>query len=133
MTTAEIPSIDANDLRAEPRFADGQIALRFAGSADSRSEAAIEAMLVRVHEEAVRLGVREVSVDFRECDFVNSSCFKAFVVWLERIQDLEADSQYKLCFFSDDTKAWQRRSLGALSCFAIELVRIEAKSPGAGR
>jgi hypothetical protein len=133
MTTAEIPSIDANDLRAEPRFESGQIALRFAGSADSRSETAIESMLHRVHDEAVRLGVREVSVDFRECDFVNSSCFKAFVVWLERIQDLDPTQQYKLCFFSDESKAWQRRSLGALSCFAVELVRIEAKSAGAGR
>lgn len=136
MTAAPIPSINANDLRAEPRIEDGQIALRFAGSADSRSEVAIDSLLARVHEEAVRLGVREVSVDFRDCDFVNSSCFKAFVVWLERIQDLAANDQYKLCFYSDETKAWQRRSLGALSCFAIELVRIEAKASsasGAGR
>lgn len=130
MSTVEIPSIDANDLRAEPRFADGQMTLRFAGSADSRSEEVIDTLLGRVHDEAVRLGVQEVTVDFRECDFVNSSCFKAFVVWLERIQDLEVERQYKLCFLSDETKAWQRRSLGALSCFAVELVRIEAKSGG---
>lgn len=124
----DIPNIDANDLRAKPSFTDGQLALSFAGSADSRSQDAIEALLGRVHEEALRLGVPEVSVDFRECDFVNSSCFKAFVVWLEQIQELEAKQQYKLRFFSDDTKAWQRRSLMALSCFAIELVHIESKA-----
>jgi hypothetical protein len=133
MTAAPIPSIDANDLRAEPRIEGGQIALRFAGSADSRSEVAIEELLARVHEQAVHLAVREVSVDLRDCDFVNSSCFKAFVVWLERIQDLAPNEQYKLCFYSDETKAWQRRSLGALSCFAIELVRIETKASGASR
>ncbi|MDF2694860.1 MAG: hypothetical protein K0S65_3243, partial [Labilithrix sp.] len=32
----------------------------------------------------------------------------------------------------DDTKAWQRRSLQALSCFAIELVHIESKPNRAG-
>jgi hypothetical protein len=123
----DIPNIDANDLRAAPTYADGQLALNFAGSADSRSQGAIEAMLERVHAEALRLGVPEVAVDFRECDFVNSSCFKAFVVWLEQIQELDTGKQYRLRFFSDETKAWQRRSLQALSCFAIELVHIETK------
>lgn len=121
----DIPVIDANDLRAAPRFEDGQLSVQFAGSADSRSQGAIEAMLAKVHTEALRLRVPEVAVDFREFDFVNSSCFKAFVVWLEQIQELEEGTQYRLRFYSDDTKAWQRRSLQALSCFAIELVHIE--------
>ncbi|MBX3223881.1 MAG: hypothetical protein KF795_25435 [Labilithrix sp.] len=127
MTAVDIPRIDANDLRAASSYLDGNLSLQFAGSADSRSQGAIEAMLGRVHVEALRLGVPEVSVDFRDCDFVNSSCFKAFIVWLEQIQELETEQQYRLRFFSDDTKAWQRRSLQALSCFAIELVHIESK------
>jgi hypothetical protein len=128
----DIPNIDANDLRAAPTYTDGQLSLAFTGSADSRSQGAIEAMLDKVHAEALRLRVPEVAVDFRDCDFVNSSCFKAFVVWLEQIQELEEPQQYRLRFFSDDTKAWQRRSLQALSCFAIELVHIESK-PSRGR
>lgn len=123
----DIPTIDANDLRAAPSFVDGQLSLQFAGSADSRSQGAIEVLLERVHAEALRLQLPEVAVDFRDCDFVNSSCFKAFVVWLEQIQELEASQQYRLRFYSDETKAWQRRSLQALSCFAIELVHIENK------
>lgn len=126
----DIPHIDANDLRAAPSYSEGQLSVVFAGSADSRSQDAIAHLLGRVHAEAMRLGLPEVSVDFRQCDFVNSSCFKAFVVWLEQIQELEENQQYKLRFFSDDTKAWQRRSLQALSCFAIELVHIESKRVG---
>ena len=128
----DIPTINANDLRAAPSYAEGQLSLQFAGSADSRSQGAIEAMLGRVHSEALRLRVPEVSVDFRDCDFVNSSCFKAFIVWLEQIQELEEEQQYRLRFYSDETKAWQRRSLQALSCFAIELVHIESKPSRAG-
>lgn len=133
MTSWDIPSIDANDLRAEASVNDGALLLRFAGSADSRSLSAIETMLGRVHEEALGRSLPEVAVDFRECDFVNSACFKAFVVWLEQIQDLDAAKQYRLRFFSDDTKSWQRRSLGALSCFAVDLVHIEARSDRAER
>ena len=88
MTSVDIPRIDANDLRAAPSFVDGSLSLQFAGSADSRSQGAIEAMLGRVHAEALRLHVPEVAIDFRDCDFVNSSCFKAFIVWLEQIQEL---------------------------------------------
>jgi len=128
----DIPQIDANDLQASPSFVDGQLSLSFAGSADSRSQTAIESMLGRVHSEALRLGLPEVAIDFRDCDFVNSSCFKAFVVWLEQIQELDPAKQYRLRFYSDDTKAWQRRSLQALSCFAIELVHIESKPSRAG-
>lgn len=126
----DIPQIDANDLRAAPSFVDGQLSVVFAGSADSRSQAAIEALLDKVHAEAMRLKLPEVAVDFRDCDFVNSSCFKAFVVWLEQIQERESTNQYKLRFFSDDTRAWERRSLQAFSCFAIELVNIESKARG---
>jgi hypothetical protein len=128
----DIPNIDANDLRAAPSYKDGQLSLIFAGSADSRSQDAIESLLNRVHAEALRLALPEVLVDFRDCDFVNSSCFKAFVVWLEQIQELDEQKQYKLRFYSDDSKAWQRRSLQALSCFAIELVHIESKAGRAG-
>lgn len=133
MTSWDIPSIDANDLRAEPSVKEGALALRFSGSADSRSLNAIETMLGRVHEEALARGIPEVAVDFRDCDFVNSACFKAFVVWLEQIQDLAPPKQYKLRFFSNDTKSWQRRSLGALSCFAVDLVHIESTKSDSAR
>jgi hypothetical protein len=126
--TVDIPNIAAFDLRADSAFEDGNLLLRFAGNADSRSVPAIEAMLARVHEEALRHRVPEVAIDFRACGFVNSSCFKAFIVWLEQIVELEQEKQYKLRFFADDSKPWQRRSLNALSCFAVELVHIESKA-----
>jgi hypothetical protein len=90
----------------------------------------LETMLDRVHTAALQRHAAEVVVDLRECDFINSSCLKSFVVWLNRIQDLAAEQQYKIRFLSDDSKLWQRRGLGTLSCFAVELVRIEAKSRG---
>ena len=127
MNGVEIPNIDAFDLKAEATMGDGTLLLKFAGNADSRSLPAIEGMLARVHEEALRLALGEVTIDFRACGFVNSSCFKAFIVWLEQIQELEASKQYRLRFFADDTKPWQRRSLGALCCFAVDLVQIESK------
>jgi anti-anti-sigma regulatory factor len=83
----------------------------------------IGALLTRLHDEAQRLGVPEVVIDFREFDFMNSSCFKAFVTWIGNVQ--ESEKQYRIRFLSDVNKHWQLRSLEALRCFAVDLIRVE--------
>jgi len=125
--TQEIPSIHADDLHAEATVGERTVGVRLVGSADTRSMKPLDAMLDRVHAAALERSAPEVVVDLRQCDFINSSCLKSFVVWLNRIQDLPTEQQYKIRFLSDDRKHWQRRGLGTLSCFAVELVRIEAE------
>jgi hypothetical protein len=126
MTTIDVPAIETTELRARAKMQDGHIVAHFAGSADSRAVATIDGFLVRLHAEEMRAGLPEVVVDFREFDFMNSSCFKAFVTWIGGVQDLEASKQYKIRFLSDPNKHWQRRSLEALRCFAVDLIRVEA-------
>ncbi|MDB4957395.1 MAG: hypothetical protein JWO36_4964, partial [Myxococcales bacterium] len=63
--------------------------------------------------------------DLRELEFMNSSCFKAFVAWIAMIRDLETDKQYRMHLLSNPNLHWQRRSLAALTCFAVDLVTIE--------
>jgi hypothetical protein len=124
--TVQIPPIRADDLRADATLDGGAVCVRLAGSADTESIKPLEAMLDRVHAAALQARAGEVVVDLRDCGFINSSCLKSFVVWLNRIQDLEVGQQYRIRFLSDDSKPWQRRSLGTLSCFAVDLVRVEA-------
>ena len=129
--SSDVLLIDSDELKVESTGTDA-MSVRFVGSADTRSIPAIEDLLRRLHERAVQLAVSEVIVDFRMLNFINSSCLKSFVVWLGRIQELEPAQHYKLRFFADETKPWQRRSLGALGCFAVDLVRIETKAAGVG-
>jgi hypothetical protein len=126
MTTIDVNPIETPELRARAAFQEGTLVAHFAGSADSRAVATIDGFLVRLHGEALRLAPPEVVCDFREFDFMNSSCFKAFVTWIGNLQDLEPAKQYKIRFLSDDNKHWQRRSLEALRCFAVDLIRVEA-------
>jgi hypothetical protein len=49
----------------------------------------------------------------------------SFVSWIGEVSDLTA-GQYRIRFLSNPSILWQRRSLHALSCFAAELVTIEA-------
>ncbi len=56
---------------------------------------------------------------------MNSSCFKSFVTWIGEVQDLQPDKQYRIHFRSNPEMLWQRRSLHALRCFAVDLITIE--------
>jgi hypothetical protein len=129
MTTEQIDAFESAELSASS-FINGDpagavhIALR--GSADTRAMKAVAQLLGKVHDEIVRRRSPEAIVDLRALDFMNSSCFKAFVTWISRVQELSPASRYGICFVSDASKHWQRRSLGALKCFAVDLVRIEA-------
>ncbi len=78
-----------------------------------------------IHSSSLREPTTLVVIDVRNLEFMNSSCFKKFVTWLGRVQELPPGSQYKIQFLSDPKMHWQRRSLHVLQCFASELVSIE--------
>jgi hypothetical protein len=124
-TTLDVPSIDTEELHSEATYAPPSVNVRLVGSAESVAMTPLGQLLGQLHGEALRLAVREVTVDVRELEFMNSSCFKAFVSWLGLLQDLEPTKQYRIRFLSDEHKHWQRRSLGALSCFAVDLVQVD--------
>jgi hypothetical protein len=85
----------------------------------------LDGLLPRVHEEALRRSAAEVVVDFRKLEFMNSSCFKSFVTWISEVQELAPEKQYRLRLLSSPEMHWQRRSLHALRCFAVDLISVE--------
>ena len=87
---------------------------------------ALDMLLDRIHAESRRLGIKEVQIDLRQLEFMNSSCFKSFVSWITNIQEMDADRQYKVTFLSNPNMHWQKRSLHALSCLANEIVTINS-------
>lgn len=126
MSVLSIPAIETKELRASALQRDNSLELKMIGCAEAAAIEPLAALVRRVHYEALRLHPSEVVVDFRELEFMNSGCFKSFVTWLAELQETEANAQYPIRFLSDPNKHWQRRSLGALSCFAVDLVKIDA-------
>jgi hypothetical protein len=120
-----LPVEQAAELRARLTREDSGLVAKLSGTADLRVTDSVEAILTRVHQQALELGIPEVQMDLRELEFMNSSCFKSFVSWISEVSDLTT-GQYRIRFLSNPRILWQRRSLHALSCFAAELVTIEA-------
>lgn len=127
MNDIALPVEQAAELRASLKRDDGALVAKLWGTADLRVTDSVEAILNRVHQKALELAIGEVQMDLRELEFMNSSCFKSFVSWISEVSDLTA-GQYRIRFLSNPGILWQRRSLHALSCFAAELVTIEARN-----
>lgn len=123
--TLQLPKMAVPVLDVDSSLADNVLTTRFKGTADVEAQPDLQHYVKALHTESQRLGVTKVVVDFRELEFMNSSSFKIFVGWLAQVQDLPADKQYKINFLSNPNLHWQRRSLAALSCFAVDLVSIE--------
>ncbi len=101
-----------------------RMSIVFSGSGDMNAIELLAGYLKQVHEEALRLAMTEVRCDFRKLGFMNSSCFKSFVVWIDTVKN--APTAYKISFLTDPNLHWQRRSLEALRRLATNIVSIEA-------
>lgn len=125
MSAIDLPAVGAPELGAHAEHEGDTLTLRLSGTADMRVSEALERVLTRVHEEAQRLAVTRVRVDLCALEFMNSSCLKSFVTWISQDRDLAPEKRYAIHFISRPEILWQRRSLHALRCFAVDLITVE--------
>lgn len=118
-----VEPVEVSGFSVTPVLADDKLVVSFNGTGDVTAVELLSGYLKRLHREAQRLGVREVRCDFRKLTFMNSSCFKAFVVWIDTVKT--SDHGYRICFVTDSGMHWQRRSLEALRRLATTVVSIE--------
>lgn len=126
-----ISSVVKPGFSLEPWIDGDRLVVKFCGNGDMTAIAVIASFLKALHTEAMRLEVHEVVLDFRELYFMNSSCFKAFVSWIDTVKN-EAKG-YQIRFLTEPDLQWQRRSLEALRRLAVGVVSVEPVSPGSGR
>lgn len=122
----DFPTITSKAFHATAS-SEGRVAtLKLVGSADANVHTLVQTAVTAMREQARALQVSEVAVDMRELEFMNSSCFKCLITWLDDLLEQPVERRYRIRFLSDANKHWQHRSLRALSCFAVDLVSIEA-------
>jgi hypothetical protein len=125
-TDFAVPPVSTREFAADAAWEGSSIVLQFRGTADMDACAPLGAFVIGVHREAQRVGVERVIIDFHRLEFMNSSCFKEFIAWFGDLVELPPEKQYRIHFRSNGAMLWQRRSLHALRCFAIDLVTVES-------
>lgn len=119
----QLETAEAPGLICAPRLDDQNLTVAFTGTGDVAAIELLGDYLPRLHREAERLQADEVTCDFRQLSFMNSSCFKAFVVWIDTVKN--APRSYRIRFLTDPGMHWQRRSLEALRRLATNVVSVE--------
>ncbi|MBL8972042.1 MAG: hypothetical protein JNK56_15775 [Myxococcales bacterium] len=114
-----------NDLRATTSLADGVLQLALTGTADASSEVALGGLLTRIQAELLSHEVHEARVDMRRLEFMNSSCFKAFITWITVVAHLPPARRHRIRFLCNPALHWQRRSLKAMVHFGNDIVTVE--------
>jgi hypothetical protein len=102
-----------------------RVHLHLWGNADLRVKDRLDTFLRQADKLSVEAAVQEVVVDFLRLDFMNSSCLKALVTWLGKVQERPIAEQYGVVFLKNPAAHWQSRSLHALATFAPSMIRIE--------
>jgi len=121
-----IRPVEDIDFTAKVESGSPTLIVTLVGNADLNVKSELDRFMSAVHEEARRIGAREVVVDVKQLEFMNSSCLKSFVWWISSVHDLAAAHQYRITFVSSPAMYWQRRSLTALAGLANDLVSISA-------
>jgi hypothetical protein len=125
---ARMPALQVSEEKYSAHIApDAQgIRVHFKGTVSTVNPAVVLNPFVdAVHQHALESGAREVRVDLTQLEFCNSSGFKSFIHWIEKIQQSPEPKRYKLRFLSSKDRRWQRASLLALSCYGVNVVVID--------
>jgi len=126
VTPSAIEPIQEPNFRATGQFDDdARLNVRLWGNADQRGNTLLDAFLQAADQQAVAAGIKEVIVDFRELEFMNSSCLKALVTWLRRAREHAPEERYAIRFLHEPQTHWQMRSFSALAAFGRGVLTIE--------
>jgi hypothetical protein len=124
MQTMDLAPVVHDGFSLDPKLKDGTLVVSFSGNADMAAVAALGVYLKQVHSAALDLVVSSVSFDFSNLYFMNSSCFKAFVTWIDTVGQTQPLA-YGIRFLTNPKLHWQRRSLEALRGLAPGVVQVE--------
>ena len=133
MTPSAIEPIQGRNFRATGQFDDARLNVWLWGNADQRGNTLLDTFLQAADQQAVAAGVKEIVVDFRELEFMNSSCLKALVTWLRRAREHAPEERYAIRFVHEPQAHWKIRASPPSPPSAAACSRSRARSREAPR
>jgi hypothetical protein len=97
--------------------------VRFAGTGEAEGAAVLDRFLALLHRQALSQKLPEVTIELEELEFINSSCLKAMVAWIYKV-DTEG-RPYTIRLVRDAALHWQRTSLATLQRLAPQVVVLQ--------
>jgi hypothetical protein len=121
-TAIQLPLIEEEGLTLGPVAGFGG-RVRFTGTGEAEGAAVLDRFLGLLHRHAVAQELREVTIELEKLEFINSSCLKAMVAWIYKV-DTEG-RPYTIRLVRDAALHWQRTSLATLQRLAPQVVVLQ--------
>jgi hypothetical protein len=102
------------------------VAIRFVGDIDMEDPSIIlDPLFEKIHTGMVIKKLHEITADFRQLTFLNSSGIKALAKWIMKLVTLPADQKYAIKIVHNKSITWQVTSLPTLTYLVPGGVKIE--------
>jgi hypothetical protein len=125
-----LPAIRANGFSLVPS-ADGPTpTIKFSGNGDTEAISPLDRFLKLLHKTLIDEDCKSVAVDLGDLYFMNSSCLKAFVSWIYKVNT--TGRAYQIHLQMNPRQTWQRRSLEPLKRLAPAIVFLDELPPVKG-
>jgi len=100
--------------------------VKFSGNGDAEAVAPLDRFLKLLHKNLTDDKSTDVHVDLGDLYFMNSSCLKAFVSWIYKVNT--TGRQYQIHLQMNPRQPWQKRSLEPLKRLAPAVVVLEDRT-----
>jgi hypothetical protein len=101
-------------------------AVKFSGNGDAQAVTPLDRFLKLLHKTLLDEQSTQIDVDLCELYFMNSSCLKAFVSWIYKVNT--TGRPYQIHLQMNPRQPWQRRSLEPLKRLAPLVVFLDDMS-----
>ncbi len=102
------------------------IGVSFIGDVDMQDPGVIlDPLFDKIHGGCVESGIKEVDLDFKQLNFLNSSGIKAIAKWIMKLGDLSEDKKYVIKIIHNRNITWQVTSLPTLTFLVPGAVKVE--------
>ena len=119
--TATLPTVCEHGLTLGPAVGEpGRV--RLAGCGETAGVEVLHRFLGSLHEFALELSLRHVVVDLEALTFINSSCLKALVAWIYKVDT--TGRPYQIELVRNLGMHWQKGSVDTLKRLAPDVVRV---------
>jgi hypothetical protein len=102
------------------------VGVSFVGDVDMQDPGVIlDPLFEKIHGGCISAGIKEVDLDFKQLNFLNSSGIKAIAKWIMKLGELSADKKYVIKIIHNKNITWQVTSLPTLTFLVPGAVKVE--------
>ena len=121
-----LSAIRANGFALVPLPENPVPTVKFSGNGDAEAVVPLDRFLKLLHKNLTDDKSTEVYVDLADLYFMNSSCLKAFVSWIYKVNT--TGKPYQIHLQMNPRQPWQKRSLEPLKRLAPAVVVLEDRT-----